>query len=50
MASGGSYNAPSGEDTRAGFGNETQMDGIIGGGGDGGGGISNTPLFGDHRK
>ncbi len=52
MAAGGSYNAPSAEDTRAGFGKDTQMDGIVGGGNGGGssGGVTGTPLFGDYKK
>ncbi len=52
MAAGGSYNAPSAEDTRAGFGNDTQMDSMVGGGGGGGGpvGVTSTPLFGDYKK
>ncbi len=54
MASGGSYNAPSAEDTRAGFGNDTQMDSMVGGGSNGGhggpAGVTNTPLFGDYKK
>ena len=51
MASGGSYNAPAAEDTRAGFGSDSPMDGNVGaGGGAGGQGMTNTPLFGDFKK
>lgn len=50
MATGGSYNAPAAEDTRAAFGRDTPMDDNVGGGGGGPGGITNTPLFGDFRK
>ncbi len=50
MAAGGSYNAPSAEDTRAGFGNDTQLDGLVGGSTVAATGSTNTPLFGDYKK